>query len=420
MSVADPDRLWWLLLVPLLVWWSAPPPPRRIEWTPHLAAVERALAALRRRPPQRSWLRLLLLLAATVAGVLAHAGLQSAPVVGPERLVVLLDGSASMAARDIDGATRWEAALARIRSELAKVPPHVEVSLLRCGGPALRRYGAMARAATDLGVPSEDAVALSEVAERIAVDATVWTVTDGQSGGLPDGGALHLLGAAADNVAIAAARLEDHWPLPELAVEVDLVGFFAAPVDYSLSIDGEAVVPTELRGTLAPGQRRTERVALARQREGGTLRVRVAASGDALPDDDARSWTLPPLPAPAIAALADRDAGPFAAVAAAALAEELGGRVVGPEQRAASMLLVDGGEVEFVPGSGRALCFGARLAGTPKGDVWLLPRVVDWDRRSPLLAGLDLSGLRVEFALPETLPPGQPILFGAGPDGRPR
>lgn len=425
MTFTDPERLWWLLVLPLLVWWSLPPRPRHVHWTPHWAVVQRAMASLQRRPPRRNWFRLWWLLAAAAAAVLACAGPQQAAVPLPARLVVLLDGSQSMAASAASpagGATasRWQVATALLRERLGALPPHVDVTLLRAGGPALRRTGEFARAVRDLGGPAGANVDLAALAARLA-DAegvVVWTVTDGQGqAALPERGALTVLGEPADNVALTLATLDDRWPLPELAVEFELELAAAAPQTVVVEFAGAAIAATTIQVPMQPGERRRERVALARQPQGGDLRLGLGGPGDALPSDDRWQWQLPALPAPAIAVLAASDAGPYAQVAAQTLAEELGGQVVGRDAPAVGMLLVDGGEVGFLPGSGRALCFGAQLAGQPRGDLWLLPPVVDWDRQSPLLAGLDLSSLRVEFAHRDSLPPGQAILFGAAADG---
>jgi hypothetical protein len=116
--------------------------------------------------------------------------------------------------------------------------------------------------------------------------------------------------------------------------------------------------------------------------------------------------------------LADPESGPFARVAAQALAIEVGGEVVdagsGTE---VGMLLVDGGVAPVVPGRVRALCFGSRTDAASSLTTWLEPRVADWDRVGPLTAGLDFAELRVQAAFPETLPAGEPFLWaddGAG------
>ncbi|MCB9884831.1 MAG: hypothetical protein H6838_05025 [Planctomycetes bacterium] len=436
MNFLDAYRLWWLLLVPVLVWLAQPPKPRVVTWTPHFDAVERALAARRLRPPRRSNLRLLLLLGACGAAVAAYGGLGVPAVPGPQRLVVLLDASASMSADDgaaDDGAadavtaaaprrSRWQDATAQLRTTLAAVPEHVEVTVLRCGGDLLRRHGAFARQVRDLGEPGgAAAVDFVALAAQLPDDVAVCTVTDGQGQtSLPTRGALRVVGGAADNAAVLDVQLDDGWPLPELVAAIDLVAFTARAAEVQVRIDGDAVEPVAQAVTLQPTLPQRLTVPLARRAAGGALRVTVSLPGDPLAADDVWSCVLPPLPAPTIAVLADPEGGPYANVAAEALAAEVSGRVVAATDDAtAGLLLVDGGQIELRPGIQRALCFGTRLAGRAAGEVLLEPRVTDWDRRDPLVADLDLSGLRVLVALPETLPDGAPFLFGAAPGGEP-
>lgn len=424
MNFAEVERLWWLLLVPLLVWLALPPRPRQVAWTPHFDAVERALAARRLRPPRRSNLRLLLLLLACGAVVCAYAGLGRPAVPGPQRLVVLLDASSSMAAAAPGraGQSRWQVAVEQLRRTLAAVPAHVEVTVLRCGGALLRRHGAFARQVRDLGAPDGAAVAeLAALSAAVPADSVVYTITDGQGqAALPTVGALAVVGAPAENAAVLQVRLDDGWPLPELAAEIDLAVFAAQARQVEVRVDGDGVEPQQQTVQLEPTLPRRLALPLARRPAGGTLQVTVALAGDALAADDRWSCVLPPLPAPTIAVLADAEGGPYAAVAAEALAREVEGRVVAANDDAGvGLLLVDGGQIELRPGSRRALCFGTRLLGRPAAEVWLEPRVTDWDRRDPLTADLDLSGLRVQVALPETLPDGVPFLWGAGPASEP-
>lgn len=421
MNFAEVERLWWLLLVPLLVWLAQPPRPRQVAWTPHFDAVERALAARRLRPPRRSNLRLLLLLLACGAAVCAYAGLGRAAVPGPQRLVVLLDASSSMAASAGEGrggVSRWQLAVDELRRTLAAVPEHVDVTVLRCGGEVLRRHGAFARQVRDLGVPGGAAVAdLALLASSVPGDTVVHTITDGQGQeALPTVGALTVVGVPADNAAVLQVRLDDGWPLPELTAEVDLAVFAAQARQVELRVDGAAVEPLSQTVQLEPSLPSRLVLPLARRAAGGDLQVTVSLPGDGLGTDDRWSCVLPPLPAPTIAVLADAEGGPYATVAAAALAAEVSGRVVAAgEDDGSGLLLVDGGQIDLRPGARRALCFGTRLSGRPAAEVWLEPRVTDWDRRTPLTADLDLSGLRVLVALPETLPDGEPFLWAAGP-----
>ena len=420
LTLTHPDRLWWLLLLlPLLLLLAWPPRPRRIAWTAHLPQWRTAMAGLRRRPPRVWSLRTLLMLLIAGFGVFAAAGLVRVGQPGPDRLVVALDASASMAARTATGETAFELARRRLASELATLPEHVDVTVLRCGGPALRRRGASARALQDLGpaagAQSVDLAALArEVVDAGGEETVLWTLTDGQGQrALPASGALSVLGSPVRNAAVLEVRLVDHWPLPELELEADFIacgdGALEATVGVAGAIDAVADSPLALQY----GEVQTVRWSLRRVAAGGRLSVTVALAGDALAEDDRWTVQLPPLPAPRIAVLADEEAGPFAVVAAAALAAEVGGEVVPAAAGAeVGLLLVDGGEVALAPGRARALCFGSRYPGGGAAEPWLRPGALDWARDHPLTAGLDLSELQVEAASAETLPAGEPFLFG--------
>ena len=420
MTLQHPEFLWALLALPLLWWLSRPPQPRRQLLTAHLQQWQLAMRALRRRPPRGSWLRFLLLAVALAAASLAAAGPMLAAAPGPDRLVVLLDGSASMAAVR-DGRSAFDRATAAIRARLREVPDHVEVTLLRCGGDLRRRHGAAARAASDLGAPSGPlAVDLIELAASLQDERTVvWTVTDGQGQErLPSEGALSVFGASGDNAAIAGVRVRDAWPLPELEVAVDVVVHAAVARPATLVAAG-AIDGGELRRPLTwrSGQLETVRLPLQRSAAGGELRLQVELDGDVQAVDDARVVRLPPLPAPRIAVLADAEAGPFAAVAAQALADEVRGEVVAPATGGeVGLLLVDGGVVAIEPGAVRAMTFGARLGEQDQPELWPSPQQVDWAREHVVTRGLDLSELRVARAWRGLLPDGEPLLW-ADDDG---
>src|SRR5690606_8488287 len=179
-----------------------------------------------------------------------------------------------------------------------------------------------------------DLVALAE--GLASADCAVWTLTDGQGQTkLPTVGALTHLQASGTNAAIAAVRFKDAWPLPPLHLEVDVVAY-ALPdengtVAAQLQVRGATTAPQQLDCRLVPGAMQTVAVDLQRTGVGGELLLELVVPGDRLPADNLQALTLPALPAPRIAALAEADAGTFAAVAADALAEEVGGVVVALE-----------------------------------------------------------------------------------------
>ncbi|MCR9243978.1 MAG: hypothetical protein NXI31_03030 [bacterium] len=422
------ERAWWLLTLPLVLWLVIPPRPRRVEATAHLPQWEAALQGLRRRRPRAFSLQLLLLLLAAACAVLALLGLGVAGQVGPQRLVVLLDGSQSMAAH-----SAFERARERVVTTLADLPAEVDVRVLRCGGPMLRRHGESARRLHDLGAPAGSRhVDLAALAGEVAGDPTadvtahdgvvVWTLTDGQGvGTLPTVGALTTFGAAASNAAVLGVTVTDRWPLPGLELAIDVIGHGAgAELAVEVAARGAVVAPWSVTRRIPVGEVVRFECELERTVPGGELLVEVALAQDALPTDDRWRLQLPPLPAPRIAVLAAAESGPFVVAAAAALATEVRGQVVAPAvEEPVGLLLVDGGEVAIEPGTVRALCFGARFGGPGAGGA-AEPAVaraaagVEWDRQQPFLAGLDLSELRVERWNAETLPTGpgvEPFLF---------
>jgi hypothetical protein len=416
-AFAQPAWLALALVLPVLWWLSLPPRPRHVHWTPHLAQWQNAIAALRRRAPRASSLRFLLLALAAAAAAVAAAGPFVPAQPGPGRLVVLLDGSASMAAgRDGSAFARARESIA---ASMAVVPPHVDVTVVRIGGDVVRRHGASARALHDLGAPAGPlAVDLAAAARRAAAeDTVVWTVTDGHGQqALPDVGALTVLPRTGPNAAVLAVRWQDAWPLPGLAAEVDVLACAGAgerPLAVTLRAEGALEAPVDERVAVTNGVVATTTLALARAAAGGEVRIRVALDGDVLAADDTlRAW-LPPLPVPRIAVLAEADAGPFARVAAEALAAEVGGAVVADPTpgSGAGWLLVDGGVAAIQPGRARGLLFGCRPDAGAEPEPWLSPTVADWDRESALTRGLDLSELRIDRAWRRSLPPGQVFLW---------
>lgn len=416
MTLGAPMLLWGLAVLPLLWWLSLPSRPRQETWTPHLAQWRLALGALRRRPPRFARLRFLLLALAAAAAALAAAQPVLPGEPGPTRLVVLLDTSASMAAVDTNGAAAAARARQALTAAFAALPPHVDVTLLATGGGLVRRHGASARALHDVAAPAGaldldlDAVAAAAAASPHTV---VWTLTDGQGQEqMPAAGALTTCVAAGPNAAITGLRIEDRWPLPGLSLSIDVIAFTAAACRGELRVAGAItdLAPRELE--LVPGSASTLDVEAVRTAAGGELRAELVIDGDVLRADDAWSVQLPPLPAPRIAVLVDGEAGPYANVAAKALAEEVGGSVVAPAAGSeVGLLLVDGGRVELTAGHTRALTFGCQLGGGGELRAWQRPLVADWDRQSPLTVGLDLSELVVSQAWRGVLPAGEPFLW---------
>jgi len=430
MTLASPEYLWALLALPLLWWLSQPPKPRSQVLTPHMQQWQLAMRALRRRPPHGSLLRFVLLALAIIGAAVAAAQPFAGGQSGPSRLVVLLDASASMAV-ETEGVSAFAQAKQKLLTQFEQLPEHVEVTVLRCGGELRRRHGFAARALQDLGEPAGSLQAdLNELAEQVETeDCAVWTLTDGQGlERLPSMGALSHFDTHGGNAAIDAVRLIDSWPLKDLRLEIDVVAYAAGgsgdAVSAELQVLGATTSEQRYRCQLRSGVMLTHTFELQRDKRGGELVVQLVMAGDRLPADDRFVLSLPPLPAPRIAALAEPDTANFATVAAATLAEEVGGEVVANKSDTpVGMLLVDGGLVPLVGDDGvvakqRALTFGTRLADSVDAEVWQSPAPLDWSRSSPLTVGLDLSELRIDRAWRGILPGGEPFLWQQDGDQR--
>lgn len=427
-SLTEPRFLWALMLLPLLWWLSQPPKPRRQVVSAHLAQWQLAMRALQRRPPRGSWLRFALLALATIAATIAAARPFVPATAGPSKLVVLLDASASMAV-EVGEQSAFDRARNLVRSKLASLPAHIDVTLLRCGGDLRRRHGVAARLCNDLGQPGGglDVDFVRLAAEAQSDDCHVWTLTDGQGQQqLPAVGALTTWSTAGPNAVITAVRVHDAWPLPTLELHVDIVAFpsRAMPVAVTLQLSGAVTAPQQVACELQPSVAQTVTVSVLRTSTGGELLLELLLPFDRLPGDNRHALTLPPLPAPRIAALAEEDAGPFALVAAESLADEVGGEVVAIEAGvAAGMLLVDGGFVALQSANGelakrRVLTFGTRLSQDAAPEPWLNPTPIDWSRSSALTRGLDLSELRIDRAWRNILPDGGAFLWRVDGDNR--
>jgi len=420
MNLTEPQYLWALLLLPLLWWLSQPPKPRKQVVSAHLAQWQLAMRALRRKPPRGSWLRFALLALALIAACIAAARPFQPAGQGPTKLVVLLDASASMAVTNGDQSA-FARAVEQLRPDLDAVPEHVDVTVLRCGGDLLRRYGVAARELQDLGEPagSLDADLVQLARELTTSECVAWTVTDGQGQTqLPEVGALTMLDTAGPNGVITAVRIVDAWPLPTLQLELDIEAHGSSQqIDASLHVQGAVLQPQTMRVELQRGRMQTHRLSLQRSKNGGNLTIELRVAGDRLQVDNWHTLRVPPLPAPRVAALADGDAGPFVSAAAGALAEEVGGEVVTmADGVAVGLLLVDGGFVALQKENGelekrRVLTFGTRLSQDAEPQPWLLPSPVDWSRTSDLTRGLDLSELRIQRAWQNLLPAGEPFVW---------
>ncbi|MSR38000.1 MAG: hypothetical protein EXS02_04080 [Planctomycetes bacterium] len=426
-TLTSPLQLWWLaLLLPLIFWLHLPPRPRQVHWTAHLPQWLLAERTVRRRPPRFRALRWLLLTLAVIAVVMAQSGPLSKSQPGPRKLLVLLDGSASMAAPGADSC--FARAIEIVRKKIATLPLHIEVEVVLIGAEVTRMSGSFARALAVSYEPMGELPApLSEFAKAASADpeTAVWLLTDGQVAagkvpGLPAGVGYQSIGQPKTNVALTVEQIEDAWPRPQLRLQI-VVHNFGPRVPCHLRVSGalSAAVPDQLLDLPDMGSSEI-RLDLLRSPAGGEITLRVQADGDALASDDVVLLRVSPLPVPRIAVLADDQGKVFVTAAATALAEEVGGSVVdGKSGEQVSFLLIEGGSTELTAGSEAFAAFGVRSGGA-SAESYAQPTGIDWERSSPLLKGLDLSDLYIQNALLAPLPLGLVLMQGLDSSGASR
>ena len=419
-TLTSPERLWWLLAVALVLWLLAQPPrPRTSLATAHPAQWRLAQERIRRRPQRFRALRwALLCLACAMLGFAAAEPLDAAQRT-LRRVTFLVDGSASMGARAEAGRTAFERAVERARQLAQLAPAHVEVeTVVLRGGTIERRRGDSARSLVDVGQPAGLLPAsLAELAAASsAEDALVWTIGDGQAGAgeAPPAGGWTRIASGVRNVALLDPAVDRDAPRNRLRVGAVVRSFADEPMRVRLQVEGAATGDVR---ELELGPRASAPVEwdLERRPEGGTVRVSLAAPGDALVRDDWFELVVPPQPRARIAVQAEEITAPFATAAGKALAESVGGSLVDAAPGVAvGFLLVEGGLGELPADPGPMVSFGR---SRPGAAPWPSPLVVDWDRREPMFDGLDLSELEIAHALTGALPAGRTLITGQLPDG---
>jgi len=428
LDVLHPQRLLALLGILVLFWLALPPKPRRVLATAHWGPWQRAMARAGHRPVRLRKLRFWLLVAAYAAAVLAWAGLRAGGREGPTRLEIVWDGSASMEARTADGGTRFGRATDAVEAVWRGLPGHVEIAMVLAGErqvlvtgrggelPAVAPWQhppAGRGVALAAGPIASDAGTAGAGAAGAGADTQRWTITDGQRG-YPDSGGLLLVGGPSDNASLVVRGVDAPWPLPSAAIHVSLQHHSGGPLRGRLEVRGVGEVdgnPPEIE--LEAGGRRDVTLSFVRPAAGAELEVRWVCATDALAADDRVAWSLAPLPQPDIAVLAEAEAEGWVQLAAQALAEGSGGRVVEPMSgEPVSFLLVEGGRVDTsqIP---RALLFGVLPPGQSMPQPWIEPALRDWRREHGLTVGLDLSELRVDQAWPGAVPPDAEVLVWA-------
>ena len=313
MRFLHPSQLAWALtaLVPLLLYLFRRKP-RRVPVSSLLF-----FKSLAREHQESAWLRrlkrllsLLLTLLVIAGAVGALARLVVAPKADEVRsVIVLVDRSASMGARDARGTTRLAEAVARVRENLAGLPGAVPVMLIAFDRqteivvPKSFDRRAIERGLDDLLVrPMEgDAMPALRLAAQLAnldAPASIWFASDAEAAAseLPANVALHSLTVplhAPRNVGITGfdlRRLPQEFGRFEAFVQLHAAG--PAPLETKLEVrlDGTLTAVREL--TLSPGK--PENLLLPIESgHGRILNLRAITEGDQLSVDDEVQARIP-------------------------------------------------------------------------------------------------------------------------------
>ncbi|WP_053234901.1 vWA domain-containing protein [Sandaracinus amylolyticus] len=468
MELLSPASLAWLGLLGPLVLLYVLKRRREARVVGSTLLWEQALRDLRAERPWKKLiphLSLLLQALVLIAGAVALARPAGAGQI-PQgaRLAVIVDTSASMAAREADGRSRLDHAKSAARALARSLPPGGTMMLVEAGAeaavlaPATSDGSILERAIDRLrtrgsGAGIEGAVALA--AERLrdaSAGSRIVVLTDAAidgdvvlAGGVPV--EVQRVGAAGENTAIVAidvrARPSEESPdRAEIFARLVRFGTTDAEVWVSAIVEGRGVVasrrvrvaPDRAEGVVmladlppdASGRAAVVRVELASDEEG------THGTGDALSLDDVAVAPSPGarrLPVFLVGdapesirrvLLADRDVELFA-TSPEALAQR---RADDPDAPDLDGLLVFAGATPDAPPSGARLAADA-LAIAPTGDAALGvtlgpeatgPAIVSWDEGDPRLRFVSFRDVRVASARPITGASARPIVTSeAGP-----
>jgi hypothetical protein len=402
-----------------------------------LAGAPRAARFARRL---RDWLSLALALALFGALLIGAADPRPAAVDRTGRsLMILIDRSASMSARDEPG-TRLAAAKARATEIAGGLYPADRALVASFAGEALAESGfeadpeRLARAIAGV-TPSDEAgdlpraLAFAAAVLRGRSHPTVVLISDGgftddARRSAPAGVDLRYLpvGRRARNVGIlsfGARRIPADPGSLETALIVQRFGATSAPVGIEIASGG--VLVERLSVTLAPGERR--RVAL-RDLFAPAARIEARLTdADDLPLDDRASAAVPPLPRRRVLRVGGADLyldGALLSLGRTVQIDRLGPAEVGRALARAGdydLVIFDGVTPATAPTSGRYLYFDPSGTGSPfavRGAV--REPIVDpasFHGDHALVRQIDLTDLNIAESRRLTLAPGDVALAGS-------
>jgi Mg-chelatase subunit ChlD len=383
-------------------------------WTDSLRD-QQANAPFRRLKPN---LLLLLQLLTVLLLMLALAEpVRTVTATGYERNVFILDISASMQARDLQG-SRFAAAKRAMIAEIERLRPGQQALIIASGNEArvlvpFTDEQAVLQQAVG-GLEALDAEGRLEEALRLVQanlqqrgkTAVVHIFTDGtfDPPSVPDlGGAAirwHRFAQRGKNVGITAFETrKTYFGAFEYQAFLSVANFGgeAATFDLALTLDGR---PLKIeRVTLGPEVKRSFVIPFTHD-AGGVLRAEINADDDLAVDNYAVGTIPPPRP---IKVLLASNGNAFLEKALAAdpqVQVELGTPELLEKAARFDVVILDNIQVKTVP-AGRYLLINTLPEGVPLEAMGRVdePPIIDWDRNHPTMRYLDLSKVVIQNAM---------------------
>ena len=396
-----------------VLYWLKPPPrrivvPSRLLWNRLLKEKRRSTLLDR----LRWWISLIIALAIGLS-VAAAMGRPEFSWSGGDlpRMTIVVDNSATMAARTPDGFTRWEHAVALARELLEQGSVDGEFLILDTSGQAPSADPADRRSA--LAILDDLSVSLgasSQFPGPIETAGPLYFISDGVSvDNAPAEAEVVSVYNAADNVGITAFEVGAVPSAPlEYQAFFEITNASLGPKEVSVRLTGVGEGGLRETLTLEAGETRGRTVDLSGF-DRGPVRATVTTDGDAFASDDIAFSFLPVGSRTRIALVS-----PGSVFLQSALAEEPRLRVTElrpqefDEDVRADLYIFDRWAPEEPP-PGPALLF------LPPNVAWLVPTVAvlssptvsGWDTGHPLMQFVSLEDLRVDRAVRLGARPGE-------------
>ena len=426
MTFGAPAAFWGLLALPLFVLLYLLRVRRRDQPVSSILLWRRSAPSLAASRPSRRIERSLLLLLQLLAAASLVVGLARPAAVGQgvaaRDVVLVMDGSLSMRARDVPP-TRFDRAREEALALVSRLSPGQRAAVvLAAPHPVLlapltddrRAVERALRAAQPWDAPGDLAAAVTlGAAQRPGPGGQLLVWTDAARGGLPSvGGATYrIVGTSDDNVGITEFRVLRDADGTRALVRVTNNG--GAPRRVPLEVRlGDAVVYRDA-ATVAPGDSRTAVFPVAGT---GVLRARLNVH-DMLPDDDQAVAVVDPTPLPSVLLVSRGDPYLESVLRLLPVARAAVTPSVAPAAWSAfGTVILDRVDTGALP-PGNYLAIGTVPPGLPvsAAGVASRPSIAVWDREDPVLRYVDLGDVRIDRALSLAPEAGRVLVGGSTP-----